>query len=145
MPFIYIATSKGLEKWASDVGLTKHVYKIGLAVENSEAAIAALNESSFARESDWRLLGEAKAEEKNEGDELDEASILGHVAAKEKQIDANYYPRLKGTIGLFKVKPANVESHLLLRQALAGEQPKIVKAKNKDIAAYLLALAAGKV
>jgi len=31
MMVLYIATSKNLAGWAADVGLTKHVYKLGVA------------------------------------------------------------------------------------------------------------------
>jgi hypothetical protein len=138
MAVLFVAVSKGLTKWASDVGLTKHIFKIGLFEGKAKAAIEALNEAQYARESDWRLAGEMA------GPEDDEATIFARLDAKEKAIDTDYYPRLKGTSGLFKVKPANVESHLLVRQALAGQEPKLVKIKSAEIVRYLLAIAGGK-
>ena len=137
MAVLFVVTSKGLGKWASDVGLTKHVYKIGLTDGAPSVAIEAMNADSYARENDWRLAGEL------EGIVDDEATVLARVAAKEKPIDVNYYPRLKATGGLFKIKPANVESYILVRQAMAGEEPRVVKIKNADIVRYLLAIASG--
>lgn len=137
MGVLFVAVSKGLAKWASDVGLTKHIYKIGLAEGSAKAAIDALNEAQYARQADWRLAGERTIVE------ADEAVAISRLAAKEKEVDANYYPRLKNTTGLFKVKPANVESHLLVRQALAGEEPRLVKIKAADIVRYLLDIGGG--
>jgi hypothetical protein len=63
------------------------------------------------------------------------------VAAKEKAVDPTYYPRLKNTAGIFRLRIANVESQLLVQQALKGEDPHLVKVKSADIALYLLNLA----
>ncbi len=137
MATLYVAFSKGLAKWASDVGQSKHVYKIGLAEDGADSAIAALNAAQYARESDWRLSG------KLDGVTDDELAVLARIAVKEKAIDANYYPRLKGTNGLFKVKPTNVEDDILVRQAMAGQSPRLASIKTADIVAYLLATATG--
>lgn len=136
MASLYVATSKGLAGWGSDVGLTKHIYKVGLAAETAEAAIDALNGAHYAGQTDWKLV------KKQEAAVADEASALARVAAKEKPVDPAYYPRLKNTTGIFKVKIANVESQLLVQQALKGEDPHLVKVKTADIALYLLNLAA---
>lgn len=136
MASLYVATSKGLAGWGSDVGLTKHIYKVGLAVETAEAAIDTLNGAHYAGQTDWKLV------KKQEAAVADEAAALARVAAKEKAVDPTYYPRLKNTTGIFKVKIANVESQLLVQQALKGEAPHLVRVKTADIALYLLNLAA---
>lgn len=136
MSSIYVATSKGLAAWGSDVGLTKYIYKIGVSEGPVDTAIRALNEAGYAGQDDWKLA------RKLDGVEADEAEVLSRVSAREKPVDPNYYPRIKNTTGIFKVKVANVESQLLVQQALKGEDPHLVKVKAADIALYLVNLAA---
>lgn len=136
MAILYVAASKGLAGWGSDVGLTKHIYKVGLTDDTAEAAVQALNDALYAGQGDWKLV------KKQDAAVVDEAAMLARVGAKEKAIDPTYYPRLKNTTGIFKVKIANVESQLLVQQALKGEDPHLVKVKTADIALYLLNLAA---
>jgi hypothetical protein len=107
MTAVYVATSKNLAGWAADVGLTKHVYKLGVAEGAADDAIKTLNDDGFAGESDWRLL---KAQEV---DGLEEADAIERLAKKEKMVDPNYYPKIRDAIGIFKVKIGNVANHLL--------------------------------
>jgi hypothetical protein len=132
MTAVYVATSKNLAGWAADVGLTKHVYKLGVAEGAVDDAIKALNDDGFAGESDWRLL---KAQEV---DGLEEADAIEGLAKKEKMVDPNYYPKIRDAIGIFKVKIGNVANHLLVKRALAGDEQKLDKVKTADIAAYLI-------
>ena len=132
MTVIFIATSRNLAGWAADVGLTKHVYKLGVAEDSADDAIASLNDEAFAGESDWRLL------KQQEVDDLEEAGAVERLAKKEKMIDPNYYPKIRGAIGIFKVKIGNVANHLLVKRALAGDEQKLDKVKTADIAAYLI-------
>jgi hypothetical protein len=132
MTVLYIATSKDLAGWAADVGLTKQVYKLGIAEGSADDAIKALNDEGFAGASDWRLL------KQEEVDGLEEADAVERLARKEKMIDPNYYPKIRGAIGIFKVKIGNVANHLLVKRALAGEEQKLDKVKTADIAAYLI-------
>ncbi len=136
MATVYVATSKGLASWGSDVGLTKYIYKVGVTGETAEAAVKDLNDAGYAGQTDWKLA------RKLDGIDTDEATIVERVAAKEKAVDPAYYPRIKHTTGIFKLKIANVESQLLVQQALKGEDPHLVKVKSADIASYLLNLAA---
>lgn len=136
MATLYVATSKGLAGWGSDVGLTKYIYKVGITDETAEAAIKGLNDTNYAGQADWKLA------KKRDGIDANEATILARVAAREKAVDPAYYPRIKNTRGIFKLRIANVESQLLVQQALKGEDPHLVKVKNADIALYLLNLAA---
>jgi hypothetical protein len=131
MSVIYVARSKGLCEWAGDVGLTKHVFKVGVA-ETAKAAIKALNDARAAGQDDWTLVRDADA-----GD-MTEADALARLAAKEKAVDPVLYPRLKGEGGIFKIKPANVENHVIVKRALANEESLAVKIGNAEIAAYLI-------
>jgi|SRR5688500_7381634 hypothetical protein len=135
MPTIYVAASKELGKWGADVGVSKHVYKLGVTEGSAEEAVAALNQASYAGQSDWKLV------KKEEVDSLSEEAAVDRLQRKEKLLDPNYYPRLRGTSGIFRVKPVNVENHILVAQALAGREPKLDKLKPADIAQYLITIA----
>jgi hypothetical protein len=130
MPSIYVARSVKAGKWASDVGLGKHLYKVGVTDGDPKAEAA----SGWAGETDWSIV---KAEP-FEG--LDENEAIERLAAKERMVDPNLYPKLKGTRGVFRINPAKVENHIVVTRALAGESDlKALKLKPADIAAYLIA------
>ena len=112
MPQLYVASSKELGKWGADVGISKHLYKVGIAEERAEDAVDALNESRHAGQSDWKLV------KKQTIDALSEETALERIQRKEKLVDANYYPRIRGASGIFRVKPVNVENHILVAQYL---------------------------
>ncbi|HKR19953.1 MAG TPA: hypothetical protein VJS41_07400 [Stellaceae bacterium] len=132
MAAIYVARSVKLGKWASDVGLSKHVYKFGYADEDPKALIA----RGWAGEDDWQLVKSVAA------DGGDETQLIERVARREKPIDPRYYPRIRDTVGLFKVDPAHVENHILVARALAGESERVaLKLKPADFAAYLIDIA----
>lgn len=136
MPELYVAASKELGKWGADVGISKHLYKLGIADERAEDTIDALNELRHAGQSDWKLV------KKQTVDALSEETALQRVQRKEKLVDPNYYPRIRGAFGIFRVKPVNVENHILVAQALEGREPKLDKLKPADIAQYLMTIAA---
>jgi hypothetical protein len=126
---IYVARSSKLSKWASDVGLSKHVFKLGLTDEDPKAVVAA----GWAGETDWQLVKKQPVEG------LTEAEAVERVARKEKPIDPNLYPKLRGAVGVFKVLPAHVENHILVSRALAGDAERIdLKLKPADFADYLI-------
>jgi hypothetical protein len=129
MTVLFVARSAALAKWASDVGLSKHVYKVGVAEEPLKPVLAA----GWCGETDWTLVKKADAEA------VDEEAAIGRLAVKERMIDPNLYPRLKGTRGVFKVAPQHVENHILVGRALAGESElKELKLKPTDFADYLI-------
>jgi hypothetical protein len=129
MAVLFVARSAKLSKWASDVGLSKHVYKLGIAEEPLKPLLV----QGWCGETDWTLV------KKVEAGALEEAAAIERIAAKERMIDPNLYPRLKGTRGVFKVAPAHVENHILVARALAGEaELKELKLKPADFADYLI-------
>ena len=129
MGTIYVAKSAKLCKWGSDVGLSKHVYKLGYTEEPVKAVI----EAGWAGESDWALVKKEAAEG------LDEEALIARVAQREKMIDPTFYPRLKGTRGVFKVVPTHVEDDIVVARAMAGAQSiDPVKLKPADFAGYLI-------
>jgi hypothetical protein len=129
MSTIYVARSVKLSKWASDVGLGKHVYKVGVGEDDPKIAAAA----GWAGETDWSIV---KAETV-EG--FDEDDAIERLTAKERMIDPNLYPKLKGIRGVFRLNPTKVENHIIVARALAGDSDlKALKLKPADFAAYLI-------
>ena len=129
MGAIYVARSAKLGEWASEVGLSKHIYKVGYSEEPVKPLVAA----GWASETDWLLV------KQQEAPGLNEEELLARLARKEKTIDPKYYPRIRGTPGLFKVDPTHVESHILVSRALAGEAERApLRLKPADFAAYLI-------
>ncbi len=129
MATIYVARSSKVGKWASDVGLSKHVFKLGCTEEDPKALAAA----GWAGETDWQIVKKQAVEG------LTEAEAIERVARKEKLIDPNLYPKLRGAAGVFKVIPAHVENHILVSRALAGQAERIeLKLKPADFADYLI-------
>jgi hypothetical protein len=129
MATIFVARSVALGKWASDVGLSKHVYKVGVTDEPVKSVVAA----GWAGETDWSLV----KSETVEG--LDEAQAIDRLAKKDRMVDPKLYPRIRGTLGIFKVLPANVENHIVVAKALAGAHDRgDLKLKPADFAAYLI-------
>jgi len=130
VPTIFVARSVSLAQWASDVGLSKHVYKIGI----TDAPVKPLVASGWAGLTDWSLV-----KKQDDVPALDEAGMIERLSVKERLINPQLYPRIKGTIGLFKILPAHVENHLLISRALAGmEQSGELRLKPADFAQYMI-------
>lgn len=129
MGTIYVAKSTKLSKWGSDVGLSKNLFKIGY----TEAPLKEVIAAGWAGETDWTIV------KKQDADDLDEDEIIARLAAKEKMIDPNYYPKLKGARGIFKVPPEHVENHIVVERAMAGNETiDPGKLKPTDFGAYLI-------
>jgi hypothetical protein len=128
---IFVARSKTLGDWGYDVGLSKHIYKVGLTDGPVKDVIAA----GWCGVTDWVLV------KKQDGvDGIDEDGIIEKLAQKQKMIEPKLYPRIRDTKGIFKIVPGQVENHLLVTRALAGEpELRELKIKPADIAAYLIA------
>src|ERR1700731_4262301 len=129
MPSLYVARSVKTSKWASDVGLGRHVYKVGVTEDDPKAVAAA----GWAGENDWAIV---KSEEV-EG--LSEDEAIDRLAVKERRIDPNLYPKLKDARGVFRLNETKVENHIVVSRALAGESDlRALKLKPADFAAYLI-------
>lgn len=129
MSTVYVARSVKLSKWASNVGLGKHIYKIGVCDGDPKPLAAA----GWCGESDWTIVKRDTVEG------IDEETVLARLAAKEKMVDPNLYPKLKGAHGVFRLTQAKVENHIVVSRALAGESDlKALKLKPADYAAYLI-------
>ena len=129
MGILYVARSVKLGRWASDVGLGKNVYKVGVADGDPKALAAA----GWAGETDWTILRKVAVEG------LSEEEALDRLGRKEKMIDPNLYPKLKGAAGVVRLTPARVENHILVTRALAGQSDRAeLKLKPTDYADYLI-------
>ncbi|HEV8680766.1 MAG TPA: hypothetical protein VGQ90_15425 [Stellaceae bacterium] len=129
MPVLYVARSAKLGRWASDVGLGKHTYKIGV----SDGDPKALADAGWAGEADWKII------RRDEVEGLSEAEAIERLGRKEKIIDPNLYPKLKGAAGVYRVSAQHVENHILVSRALAGSSDRLdLKLKPADFAAYLV-------
>jgi len=129
MPILYVARSSKLGRWASDVGLGKNIYKVGVTDSDPKPLAAA----GWAGETDWTIVRKVPVESLNERDALD------RLARKEKMIDPNLYPKLKGAMGVFRLTPSRVENHIVVTRALAGQSDRTeIKLKPTDYADYLI-------
>ena len=134
MATLYVARSAKLGKWASDVGLGKHIYKVGVTDEPVKPLVAA----GWAGETDWQLVKQQPVEG------VSEDSVLERLARKDKLIDPKYYPRIRHAAGLFKLDAIHVENHILITRALAGSaERETLKLKPADFADYLIHNALG--
>lgn len=136
MPTVYVAKSQRLQRWGAEVGLTKHLYQVGVAEGRADAAIEALNDSAHGGESDWRLVKQRAVEE------ADAAAMVQRIAEREAEVDPGYYPKIKGARGIFKVKLTHVANALIVRRLMGGSEEPAVKPKTADFADYLLRTAA---
>ena len=129
MGILYVARSAKLCRWASDVGLGKHVYKVGVASGDPRALATA----GWAGETDWAILRRRPCED------LTEEEALRRLAGKEKMIDPKLYPKLRGAVGVFRLTHARVENHVIVTRALAGDSGEAeIKLKAADFADYLI-------
>ena len=129
MGVLFVARSGDFSEWASDVGLSKNVFKVGYTEEPLDPIIAA----GWGGTKDWTVV------RKRDAEGLNEAEIVARLARKEKMIDPVYYPRLRGATGIFKVLPEHVENHIIVAKSLeGGELPKLARLKPTDFADYLI-------
>jgi hypothetical protein len=129
MPVLYVARSAKLARWASDVGFGKHLYKLGITEDDPKALAAA----GWAGEADWKLV------RREEVEGLSEAEAIERLARKEKMIDPQLYPKLKGAAGVFRVAADHVENHIIVSRALAGDSDRRdMKLTPADFATYLI-------
>ncbi len=133
MAVLYVARSAGFSQWTSDIGQSKHVYKVGLTDQPVKEVVAA----GFAGFTDWTLVKQQPVPEDQA--DLTEAQVIERLARKEKMLDPKYFPKIKDTLGLFKVPPEHVTNHILVSRALAGNHDtKELKLKAADFGQYLI-------
>src|SRR5438045_6282728 len=100
MPILYVARSAKLGHWSSDVGLGKHIYKLGVTDAEDPKALAA---RGWAGETDWKIVGQEPIED------LTEEDAIERLSRKERMVDPNIYPKMKGVRGVFRLAADHVE------------------------------------
>lgn len=138
MPNVYIAMSETMQAWGNDAGISKHLYKIGVADESPEEAVQALNEAGYGGQSDWILVAN-RAEET-----VDETALLARVGERMKLIDPLYYPKIKGAKDIVRVDQRKVEAHIVIKRTMEGRDSKVPKLKPKDMGGFILDGALGE-
>ena len=101
MGILFVARSVRLGRWASDVGLGKHVYKVGVAEGDPKPLAAA----GWAGETDWTVV------RKREAEGLGEEEAISRLGRKEKMIDPNLYPNLRAPPAYFDSPREGREPH----------------------------------
>jgi hypothetical protein len=133
MAVIYVARSKALSEWGGDVGLSKNLYKVGVFDGTAKEVAEALNAEQVAGVDDWAVVKAADA------GEIDEEAAIASLARKKQAIvDPKYYPRIKGAVGIFRIKPKDIENSMLVERAMAGEESLNFTLKPTDIANFLI-------
>jgi len=128
MGTIFVARSASLSDWASDVGLSKHVFKLGVTDGDVKSVVAA----GWAGFPNWTLLKQAPAD-------VTEEEAIARLAVKVKMVDPALYPKIKGTPGIFKVTQAQVENHIVVTRALEGSTELLApKLKPVDFASFMI-------
>lgn len=134
MSVIYVASSKTLSNWGASVGISKSLYRVGLADDDAADEIAEMNSQKVAAADDWKLVRSAEA-----GD-LDAATLAERLAAADIVVDPAYYPKLRRAEGIVRIRPETVENSLLVEKAMANEANLNMTIKPRDIADWLIRL-----
>lgn len=132
MALIFVAKSKGLQEWGSDVGISKNLFKVGLFDGKPADAAADLNGRKYLGQGDWTIIG------KKDVELSDEAALFEKMAERVNRVDPTYYPRIKGDRGVFRVDIHNIEAQMVVQSAMASGDAKVPKIKPADIAKYLI-------
>lgn len=128
MATLYVARSANICQWASDVGLGKNIFKVGVCDGDPAPLLAA----GIAGEADWKLLKQVETE-------LTEDAVLERLTKRLKPVDPTYYPRTKGEPGLFKLVDNDVQRHIILARAMADESERApIRLKTADYANFLI-------
>lgn len=136
MAVLFVARSTIISTWASDIGQGKHVFKLGLARDLAAAKSAVT--AGWAGAGDWRLVASRDTEI------ADEATAIANLARKERLIEPDYFPRIKGAAGVFRIQLGHVQNSLLIASAMSPDEPLAdIKVKPKDIAEYMMRNALG--
>jgi hypothetical protein len=133
MPSIYAALSPAMQEWGGDVGVSKHLYRVGLAEDDPKAAVDEMNAEGYAGQKDWVLAGSKAAPEG-----MDAARLLTRLAERLKVLDPLYYPKIKGAKDIVRTDQRKVEANLVIKRTMEGRDSKVPKLKPADYADYII-------
>ena len=132
MSSIYIAFSPLMQEWGSDVGVSKHLYKVGFTDDEPKDAVQALNDEGYAGHKDWLLAGARPLMG------LDQLALLTRLSERQKVIDPLYYPKIKGAKDIVKLEQRKVEASIVIKRTMEGRDSKVPKLKPADVAEYII-------
>lgn len=132
MSSIYVAYSPAMQEWGADVGVSKHLYKVGFADADPKDAVQELNAEGYAGQKDWALAGSQAVEG------LDGAAVLSRLPERQKTLDPLYYPKIKGAKDIVKLEQRKVEANLVIKRTMEGRDSKVPKLKPVDMANFII-------
>jgi hypothetical protein len=121
-----------MQEWGADVGISKHLYKVGVTDDAAKDAVAELNAEGYAGHKDWELIGERTI------DAVEPAAFAARLGERQKVIDPLYYPKLKGAKDIVKLDQRKVEANVVIKRTMEGRDSKVPKLKPADMAAYIM-------
>ncbi len=130
----YILKSKKLQDWGHSIGITKYIYKFGLTSDNVKELIIHYNSILYAGKDDWSLILSRSIEE------ISEDNLINKLTSSIELLDPNYYPQIRDTKGIFRVKKDKVENSVFIKKALEEKDNMLSSQKisHKDFAIFIL-------
>ncbi len=132
MSVVFVAMSVAMQEWGADVGVSKHLYRVGLTDGEAQDAVQNMCDESYAGHTDWQLAGS------RDGEDLDEETLLQRAAERQKTLDPLYYPRIKGAKDIVKLDQRKIEANIVIKKTMEGKDSKVPKLKPADMAEFLL-------
>ena len=132
MSVVYIAMSVAMQEWGADVGVSKHLYRVGFTDGEAQEAVQDMCDEGYAGHTDWQLAGNRDA-----GD-LDAETLLQRAVERQKTLDPLYYPRIKGAKDIVKLDQRKIEANIVIKKTMEGKDSKVPKLKPSDMAEFLL-------
>jgi hypothetical protein len=129
---IYVAFSRAMQEWGSDVGVGKHLYKTGLTDEDPKDVIKALNDEACAGQKDWALAGAREVEG------LDAEAFAARLPERQKILDPLYYPKINGAKDIMKLEQRKIEANIVIKRTMEGRDSKVPKLTPALIADFLI-------
>ena len=70
MPYCYVAKSKSLQDWGHSVGISKHLYKVGVTSNDVKNTVSKMNFENFSGRNDWKIIMHVSIEEIEESNKI---------------------------------------------------------------------------
>ena len=133
MSTVFVVLSPSMQEWGADVGVSKHLYKLGVTDGDVAEAVKELAAENYAGHADWVLAACLEAP-----DGLDTAAVMARLADRQKLLDPLYYPRLKGAKDIVRLDQRKVEANIVIKRTMEGRDSKVPKIKPADMGLFLI-------